>query len=249
VFITGSADGLGLALGERLISEGHEVVLHGRSEQRAADAQSALPEAVAALPGDLSSVGETRDLAARASECGPYDAVVHNAGLGFREQRHVTDDGVERVFAVNVLAPYILTALMPPGPRLIYLSSGLHERGRPRLDDLAWEDRPWDGMQAYSDSKLLDVALAFAVARRRPDTISTAVEPGWIATKMGGARAPGTLEEGTDTQDWLITTDDADSGELYHRREAQRPAEPAMSQDLQEELLATSERVSGVRLS
>jgi NAD(P)-dependent dehydrogenase (short-subunit alcohol dehydrogenase family) len=247
VLITGSADGLGLELGRQLDAAGHEVVLHGRSEARAADASAAVPGALAALSGDLSRVGEVRALAAQASQHGPYDVVVHNAGVGFREPRRVTEDGVEHVFAINVLAPYVLTALIPAPARLIYLSSGLHRGGRPRLDDLAWEQRPWNAGQAYSDSKLLDITLATAVARRWPRTCSNAVEPGWIATKMGGAGAPGTLAEGVDTQFWLATSEDPgarQSGRLFRHRRVEQPAAEAS----EEELLAACERVSGVSL-
>jgi NAD(P)-dependent dehydrogenase (short-subunit alcohol dehydrogenase family) len=250
VLITGSADGLGLELGRELAEDGHEVVLHGRSEQRASEAAAAIPGAMAAVAGDLSSVADTCRLAERAEDHGPFDAVVHNAGLGYRESRRVTDDGVEHVFAVNVLAPYVLTALVP-APRLVYLSSGLHQRGEPRLDDLAWATRPWDPMQAYSDSKLLDVVLAFAVARRWPEAFAGAVDPGWIATKMGGAGAPGTLAEGVDTQRWLLTSDDpqaSQSGRLFRGRREQRPHRDAESHALQDELVEVCAQASGVSL-
>jgi NAD(P)-dependent dehydrogenase (short-subunit alcohol dehydrogenase family) len=153
VLITGSADGLGLELGRELDADGHEVVLHGRNPERAAQGRAAVPGAIGSLPGDLSSVAQTQRLAEQARELGPYDAVVHNAGLGFRERRAITEDGVEHVFAVNVVAPYVLTALLP-APRLVYLSSGLHQRGQPDLHDLAWEHRQWNPMQAYCDSKV-----------------------------------------------------------------------------------------------
>lgn len=247
VFITGSADGLGLALARELGDDGHEVVLHGRSEARALEAAAAVPGALAALPGDLASVRSTRELGQRAADLGPFDTVVHNAGLGFRESRAVTEDGVEQVFAVNVLAPYVLTALVPAG-QLIYLSSGLHRRGQPQLDDLAWETRRWNPMQAYCDSKLLDISLALAVARRWPEVMSVAVEPGWIATKMGGSGAPGTLAEGVDTQRWLITTDDGRSAHLYHDRQTEPPAPLAEQRDLQGQLLSVCRQVSGVSL-
>ena len=72
------------------------------------------------------------------------------------------------MFAINVLAPYLLTALVPAPERLVYLSSGMHFGGDPDLTDLQWERRRWNGAQAYSDSKLWDTMLAFAVARRWP---------------------------------------------------------------------------------
>jgi NAD(P)-dependent dehydrogenase (short-subunit alcohol dehydrogenase family) len=251
VFITGSADGLGLELGRRLAGAGHEVILHGRSERRAEDARAAVPGARGALAGDLADVAETRRLAERVNALGPCDVVVHNAGVGFREQPRVTGDGVEHVFAVNVLAPYILTALVSAPARLIYLSSGLHQRGSERLDDLAWEQRSWNAMQAYCDSKLFDVVLARAVAERWPTVCANAVEPGWIATKMGGAGAPGTLAEGIDTQFWLATDDDPAalrSGLLFSDRRSVRFHPAAQRAEVQEALLAACEQVSGIAL-
>lgn len=250
VLITGSADGLGLELGRELAAGGHEVVLHGRSAERAADAAAAVPGALGAVAGDLASVSQTTDLARQARELGPYDGVVHNAGVGFREPRRVTEDGVEHVFAINVLASYVLTALVP-APRLIYLSSGLHQRGDPDLHDLAWERRSWDAMQAYCDSKLLDVVLAFAVARLWPRVISSAVEPGWIATKMAGVGAPGTLDEGVQTQLWLLTSGAAEaqrSGQLFSRRAPVSAHPRAADAAFQDQLLAVCEQVSGVSL-
>lgn len=250
-FVTGSADGLGLELARRLDAAGHEVVVHGRNEARARDARSAVPGALAALAGDLSSITQTRALAERAHELEPFDGVVHNAAVGFRERRQLTEDGIEHVFAVNVLAAYLLTALLVPPDRLIYMTSGLHRNGAPRLDDLAWERRRWDGMQAYADSKLLDVVLAFAVARLWPDVFSNAVEPGWIATKMGGPGAPGSLAEGVDTQFWLATSDDPAAlvtGRLFHDRRQQQAHPAAYDHSFQDELLRVCEQVSGVSL-
>jgi NAD(P)-dependent dehydrogenase (short-subunit alcohol dehydrogenase family) len=94
----------------------------------------------------------------------------------------------------------------------VYLSSGLHRNGDPSLDDLAWQKRPWQGTQAYSDSKFHDVMLAFAIASRWPDVFSNALEPGWVATKMGGAHAPDDLDEGYRTQVWLALSSDAAAG-------------------------------------
>ena len=246
-FITGSADGLGLELARRLDAAGHEVVLHGRNEERAADASAAVPHAVGAVSGDLASVAETRRLGEAANELGPYDVIVHNAAVYRRARPELTEDGVEQTFAVNVLAPYVLTALITPPARLIYLTSGLHRQGSPELDDLAWERRRWTWMQAYADSKLFDVVLAFAVARLWPAVRSNAVEPGWIATKMGGAGAPGTLAEGTDTQFWLATADEIPTGRLFYNRR-EEPAHPAASDPrVQDELLGVGERLTGLR--
>jgi NAD(P)-dependent dehydrogenase (short-subunit alcohol dehydrogenase family) len=187
VFITGSSDGLGQMAAQLLIEQGHGVVLHARNKKRAEEALRAVPGAETAVAGDLSSVAQTRSVADQVNALGSFDAVIHNAGMGYREPRRVeTEDGLPQVFAVNILAPYILTALIQRPRRLVYLSSGLHQSGDASLEDLAWKERSWRGQQAYSDTKLHDVLLAFAIARLWPHILSNALEPGWVATKMGG---------------------------------------------------------------
>ena len=192
VLITGSADGLGQMAARLLADCGHQVVLHARDPGRAKAADAGVPGADGVLIGDLASIEETRKVAEQANAYGRFDAVIHNAGVGYREpERVLTKDGLAHVFAVNVLAPYLLTALIDRPGRLVYLSSGMHRRGNPDLGDLQWDRRRWNGLQAYADSKLFDVILAFAVARRWPGVLSNALEPGWVATRTGGPRAPG----------------------------------------------------------
>jgi len=194
IFITGSSDGLGLMAARLLVEWGHRVTLHARNEQRAADARRSLPQAEGVAVGDLSSMAQMRQVAEQVNASGGFDAVIHNVGVGYREPRRIaTADGLSHVFAVNVLAPYLLTALIAPPARLVYLSSGMHMGGEASLDDPQWTARRWDGAQAYSDSKLFDVMLAFAVARRWPGVLANALEPGWVPTKMGGAGAPDDL--------------------------------------------------------
>ena len=134
VFITGSSEGLGLMAARLLADDGHSVTLHARSAARAEDARAALPAARAVVVGDLSSIAGMRQVAGQANAGGPYDAVIHNAGVGYREPRRIrTDDGLEHVFAINVLAPYLLTGLIERPGRLVYLSSGMHRGGDPGL--------------------------------------------------------------------------------------------------------------------
>src|SRR5580692_7924918 len=178
IFVAGSADGLGLMAARLLIEEGHEVVLHARNEKRAQQALASAPGAATALVGDLSSIAQTRRLAADVNAHGRFDAVIHNAGVGYRERRTETEDRLEHVFAINVLAPYALTALIERPARLVYLSSGMLQAGDPDFADLQWQRRRRDSAQAYSDSKLLDAALAFIVAARWSDVAANAVEPG-----------------------------------------------------------------------
>ncbi|MBW4042654.1 MAG: SDR family NAD(P)-dependent oxidoreductase [Acidobacteria bacterium] len=235
VFITGSADGLGLAVGQRLIDQGHEVVLHARSAARAAETRTAAPGAADVLVGDLSSDAETRSLAEAANGSGRFDAVIHNAGVG-------SGSGPALV-TVNVLAPYLLTALMTRSDRLVYLSSGMHRSGRADLTGL-------DGRGiGYGDSKLLDAALAAAVARRWPSVLSNAVDPGWIATRMGGAGAPGDLDQGSATQIWLATSDDAAArvtGRYFKDLREQEPVGSVRDERFQDDLLTALARITGV---
>jgi NAD(P)-dependent dehydrogenase (short-subunit alcohol dehydrogenase family) len=250
VFITGSADGLGKMAAELLIELGHEVVLHARSEARAEETKRRVPQAQAMVIGDLSSIAQTRSVAEQVNALGTFDAVIHNAAVGYREaQRVETVDGLSHVFAVNTIAPYVLTALIEKPKRLIYLSSILHQNGDPTLEDLTWQSRVWDGRQAYCDSKLHDMLLAFAIARRWPDVLSNALEPGWVQTKMGGTTATDDLDQAHRTQVWLAASDDPEAlvtGEyFYHlRRKGTLPAAREVAK--QDQLLAICERLSGI---
>lgn len=252
ILITGSSDGIGRHTAQVLAADGHRVTLHARSERRAEDARTAVPQAHEVIVGDLASLAQTRELAAQATGAGPFDVVIHNAGVGGEQPTpEITEDGLERIFQVNLLAPYLLTALMPVPSRLIYLTSGLEADGRARLDDPQWQTRQWDGMQAYSDSKLYDIMLAFAVARLRPGTLSNAVDPGWIRTRMGGPDATDDLPEGAETQVWLATSDEPAAtvtGHYFNRRTALRANPQAYDLSLQEQLLTVCADLTGVKL-
>ena len=246
--ITGSADGLGQMLAQELVAQGHEVVLHARNQQRARDALAAVPGAAAALVGDLASIDETRELARQANESGRFEVVVHNAAVGYQEPRIETVDGLEHVFAINALAPYLLTALIDRPDRLIYLSSGMHLGGELVLDDLQWVRRRWRGAQAYSDSKLHDVLLTFAVARLWPEVEANAVDPGWVPTKMGGRGAPGDLGQAHLTQAWLATATGVGSGGYYYHQQPHRTHPVASDREAQEGFLDACASLTGVRL-
>ena len=252
VFITGSSDGLGRMAAQLLIEQGHAVVLHARNEKRGQEALAAVPGAEAVVIGDLASIAQTRAVAEQVNGLGSFDAVIHNAAIGYREpQRIATEDGLPQVFAVNTLAPYILTALIKKPKRLVYLSSGLHRNGDANLKDLAWEHRPWQGQQAYSDTKLHDVLLAFAVARRWQDILSNALEPGWVPTKMGGAGAPDDLDAGHRTQVWLAVSDDPAAkvtGEYFYHMRLRAPIPVSRDVERQEQLLDACKGFSGIDL-
>ncbi|WP_298734218.1 SDR family NAD(P)-dependent oxidoreductase [uncultured Chitinophaga sp.] len=245
IFITGSADGLGLEAAKSLVALGHQVVLHARDEARGQQAMEKVPGAAAVLTADLSGIAATKQLAEQANATGTFDAVIHNAGAYRVPRNSTTTDGLPVLLAVNSLAPYILTSLMHPPKRLIYLSSGMHLQGNPDVNNIL----PGNKYVSYADTKLHDVILAMAVARLWEDVYANAVNPGWVPTKMGGAGAPDSLEEGFETQVWLAVSDDPAarvSGEyFYHKRKAQYlPA--ARDTAVQDQFLALCEQMTGV---
>jgi NAD(P)-dependent dehydrogenase (short-subunit alcohol dehydrogenase family) len=179
------------------------------------------------------------------------DAVIHNAGIYREKSRGSTPEGHATVLAVNTLAPYMLTSLMERPDRLVYLSSGLHRGGEGSLRDIDWTRRPWDTARAYAESKLHVVALAFALARRWPEVLSNAVDPGWARTRMGGANAPVDIETGQRTQTWLAVSVEPAAmvtGRYWHRLRQEQPASEAMDVAFQDRLVAELHELTGVAL-
>jgi NAD(P)-dependent dehydrogenase (short-subunit alcohol dehydrogenase family) len=251
VFVTGSSDGLGKMAAQLLLDQGHQVVLHARNKQRAKDVKAAVPSAADVVIGDLASIDQTKGAADQVNQIGVFDAVIHNAAVGYREPKRITKDGLPHVFAINTLAPYILTALIQRPKRLIYLSSGLHRSGDSTLQDLAWEKRSWNGTQAYSDTKLHDVLLAFAIAHLWPDVLSNALEPGWVPTKMGGPGAPDDLDQAHRTQVWLAVSNDPAAivtSEYFYHQKLRSPHRATRDSKRQETLLRFCEERSGIVL-
>jgi NAD(P)-dependent dehydrogenase (short-subunit alcohol dehydrogenase family) len=228
VFITGSGDGLGLAAAQTLLEDGHKVVTHARSASRLAAMRDLLERGAEVVVGDLSDLAQTGDVAAQVNRLGSMDAVIHNAGV----------ISGPPVLPVNVVAPYVLTALIERPQRLIYLSSSMHRGGRARLSGMDWHGKRATG--SYSDSKLFVTTLAIAVARIWPDVLSNAVNPGWVPTKMGGPGAPDDLRLGHLTQEWLATSHDPQaltSGGYWHHQRRAEPAPAVHDQAFQDELL------------
>ena len=250
IFITGSADGLGQLAARALINGGHQVVLHARNAERGEQALDKVPGAETVLTADLTSIEETKALAVKANASGKFDAVIHNAGVYRISKNAVSAEGLPVLFAVNSLAPYILTCLIQKPKRLIYLSSGMHRQGDPDLDSLAADLHNRNIRVTYSDTKLHNVILSMAVARTWTDVYANAVDPGWVPTKMGGAGAPDNLEKGFQTQVWLAVSNDADagvSGGYFHHKKQDHYLPAAKDATVQEKFLALCERITGVR--
>jgi NAD(P)-dependent dehydrogenase (short-subunit alcohol dehydrogenase family) len=239
VFITGSADGLGRAAAQALLDHGHEVVVHARHRDRLTAVHDLVQRGAAAVVGDLSDDERTRDVADQVNDLGRMAAVIHNAGVYTGPH----------IMPVNVVAPYLLTALIDRPQRLVYLSSGMHRGGRASVEGVDWSGRTQVG--SYSDSKLLVTTLAAAVARMWPDVLSNAVDPGWVPTRMGGPGAPDDLHLGQVTQVWLATSespDARDTGGYWHHQRRREPHPAVHDQRFQDQLLDDLARFTATRL-
>lgn len=251
IFITGSTDGLGRAAAQSLINGGHDVVLHARSSERASALADLAPRSLGVVIGDLRSAAETRSIAEQVNAIGRMGAVIHNAGVYGERGRGSTPEGHPATLAVNTLAPYVLTALIERPDRLVYLSSSLHSGGGGPLRDIDWMKRRWDSARAYAESKLYVTALAFALARRWPEVLSNAVDPGWARTRMGGPSAPVDIDTGQRTQSWLAASNEPAalvSGRYWHRMRQEEPAGETMEFAFHDGLIGQLAELTGVVL-
>jgi NAD(P)-dependent dehydrogenase (short-subunit alcohol dehydrogenase family) len=238
ILVTGSADGLGRLTAEALLSDGHQVVVHGRNQERAATLGPLIDLGAGFVVGDFTDRDAVRRIAAELNDQRPLDAVVHNAGVW----------SGRAVMPVNIIAPYLLTALLHGPRRHVYLSSGSHFSGRPSVTGVDWRG---ERAGSYSDSKLFVTTLAAAIARLWPEVISNAVDPGWVPTKMGGRGAPDDLEQGHQTQDWLATSADPEaltSGGYWYHRQRQQPHRTVDDHAFQDRLLRTLAEETGTAL-
>ncbi|RYP66272.1 hypothetical protein DL770_008831 [Monosporascus sp. CRB-9-2] len=254
IFITGSAEGLGSLSAQALARRGHDVYLHARSAQRAADARAACPQARDVLVADLSSTEETKALAARLGALGPWDAVIHNAGVMRGVDRLRGPEGLPVLFATNTLAPYLLTCLVHPPPRRhVFLSSGIHYSGDAAPATL----RDPDSLRScgYSDSKLHNVLLANWFARsfkRRGlgDVTCNSMDPGWVPTKMGGAGASGDIKAAVDTYVLLAEgagAAEGQTGKYWVSSQERSPKVEANDEKTQDQLIESLAKISGVK--
>jgi NAD(P)-dependent dehydrogenase (short-subunit alcohol dehydrogenase family) len=240
VLITGSAGGLGRLAAESVLDGGHDVIVHARNDDRLDTMRDLVARGAATVVGDLADLEQTRDVAGQVNQLSPVDAVIHNAGVLSGPS----------VLPVNVVAPYLLTGLIRRPKRLVYLSSSMHRGGRARLTGMDWAGRHETG--SYSDSKLFITVLAFAIARRWPDALSNAVDPGWVPTRMGGPGAPDDLTLGHRTQEWLAVSDDPDAlttGGYWHHHTRHTPHPACRDVRFQDELLEELARHTGTRLT
>ena len=273
--VTGATSGLGRATALGLAALGADVLLVGRDRERG---ERALAEAQAAGGGprsalllyDLSFQSQVRELADELHErFARLDVLVNNAGVDVG-RREVTGDGLELTFAVNHLAPFLLTGLMMDrlkaagAARVITLSSGAHYQGKIDFDDLQGERR-FSGQRAYNQSKLANVLFTVELARRLHGHAVTAncVDPGWVkGTNLGRTASLGlqlmalamwpamvTAEKGADTVIWAATAPDlsGQSGKYFKKRTAHEPSRGGRDPVLARRLWEESERLTHFR--
>ncbi len=197
VLVTGGTGGIGKATAIGLAALGARVGITGRDPARTEAAAAGIRDtagspAVDAFPADMSVQAGVRQLAAQVLDTYPrLDVLVNNAG-GFWAHRHVTADGLEHTFALNHLAPFLLTSLLldrliaSAPARIVNVSSAAHTSGRIDFDDLQGE-RNYSGQRAYSQSKLANVMFTYELAQRLQGTgvTATVLHPGVVRTSFG----------------------------------------------------------------
>lgn len=194
VLVTGATSGIGRATALGLAALGAHVAItgrnHGRTEDAAREITAAGGRNVDVFVADMSSQAQVRRLAGEVLERLPrIDVLVNNVG-GYWSTRHLTDDGLERTFAINHLAPFLLTNLLldrlerSAPARVVTVASNAHTSGRIDFDDLQGE-RSYSGSRAYSQSKLANVLFSYQLARRLHGVTANALHPGVVRTAFG----------------------------------------------------------------
>ena len=274
VLVTGGTGGIGLATATGLAGLGAHVGIVGRSATRGEAAAQAVrrhaPSAeVDVFEADLSTQAEVRRLAAEVKDAYPrLDVLVNNVG-GYWAHRHVTADGLEHTFALNHLAPFLLThqlrdLLVASAPaRVVTVSSGAQAMGRIDLDDLQGE-RSYNGQRAYNQSKLANVLFTYELARRLEGTgvTATVLHPGVVRTGFGH-EDPGrfmrmlfplvtrflkTPEQGASTPIHLASSPEVTgvTGVYFTNGHPKRSSKASYDRDLARRLWEVSDKLTGV---
>ena len=269
--VTGATSGIGKAVATAGARLGATVVLVGRDRRRTEAAAAEIGSVSASPPqaeiADLASLEQVRGLAGRLAGLERIDVLINNAGLVLRERR-ITPDGFEHVFAVNHLAPFLLTSLLLPKltasapARVVTVTSDAHSAARLDLSDPNLE-RGWDSWRAYANSKLANILFTRELARRLDGTGVTAncAHPGVVRTGFGRDARPllrlgitiarpfmASPERGADTIVYLASSPDVagQSGGYYVKRQRREPSPAARDEGAARELWQISQEMTGL---
>jgi len=226
ILVTGSTDGIGKATARELVRQGARVIIHGRSRAKAREVQRELQELSDGekpdiLVADFSNPDEVRGMAEEVVSTFPrLDVLINNAGT-YQETRVLTDNGVEMTFAVNYLAPFLLSNLLLPllnesaPSRIVTVASSAHED----VTAIDWENLPgmprYDPWEAYSLSKFADIVFTYQLADtlERSGVTANCLHPGVVDTRILHTAFPGmagiTPEEGARTSVYLALSPEA----------------------------------------
>lgn len=255
ILVTGATDGIGKAAATELARRGAHVILHGRSLEKLKQTQDEIqrlaPDAkLDSAPADLSSLTHVRAMAREvASRFSRLDVLLHNAGV-FMKQRELTEEGYEKTFTVNHLAPFLLTLELLPllrasRARIVTVSSVAHNRGRIDFNNLNAESR-FDGYTAYAQSKLANILFANELAEQESGRLtSNSLHPGVITTKLlkTGFNSTGvSVEEGAATSIYLADSPEVEgvTGKYFSNRLETAVAPHALDKATQKQLWAKS---------
>lgn len=272
VLITGATSGIGKETARALVGMGARVVMINRNpakaEEVAAEIRQAGTGTVELLKGDMSSFASIREGAAEALERFPrIDVFINNAGV-FRARRHETADGLEEVFGVNHLAPFLLTNLLldrlkaSAPSRIVIVASEAHRGAVLDFDNLLLE-RHYGMWRAYSRSKLSNIMFTYALARRLEGSGVTAnsLHPGFVATSLGSGNKipirpvyillkPFTItpKKGAETSVFLASAPDVEgvTGKYFDQKRESRSSRVSQDEDAQELLWDMSAKLTGL---
>lgn len=277
VLITGASGGIGKAAAIGLASMGARVGITGRDRVRAERAATDIREesgnpAVDVFVADLSSQAEVRRMSGEVLAAYPrLDVLVNNVG-GFWAHRHVTPDGLEHTFALNHLAPFLLTSLLlerlvaSAPARVVTVSSGAQSMGRIDFDDLMGE-QDYSGQRAYNQSKLANVMFTYELSRRLEATgvTATALHPGMTNTSFSAedparAMAPvvfvvrpfmRSAKKGAETVVYLASSSAVEgvTGSYYANRKAKKSNESSYDREVTGRLWRVSADLVGVAVA
>ncbi len=256
ILITGATDGIGLETANQLARQGHELVLHGRNEEKVRRTRDVIQRAAPAAVlhtahADLADLAAVARMAAGlATRLPRLDVLVNNAGV-YMTERKLSKDGFEMTLAVNHIAHFLLTTLLLPllkkssEPRVVTVGSIAHTRGRIPFDDMNMELH-FDAYHAYANSKLANALFARELARREQWLASNSLHPGVIDTKLlhtGFSASGDPVAEGARTPVFLASSREVKSitGKYFDRCAAITPAPMVNDKHLAQQLWVWTE--------